>query len=382
MNNETKEEKKRKSIIIVILTLLVTVIAVGIGIIIYNTPANRLSRQLDLGEKYLEEQNYEQAVVEFDKAIAIDPMNERAYIGKAEAYVGMGDYEQAAETYTAAIQSIPDGNEVWRTAEQFYSGYAQIYIEDGDLEKALEILEEGNALLDSNLLKDKLEEVRTKLEEQKKEKNNEKESAKDESVSMVKIPGILATEGTTYLLNTVVTDLDGEMRMGSMNVTFSIIERMEGGEALVEKMGGEQADYWENKLAPQVGYEWRYFHIDINTLGSADGGIFYYNWTISSDNMNDWGDNVGNFDAMYNQYKAVNNGTNYTDFEHAGSVFESSGYADNGKFGLIHENFLYVRLPQGYDGNVYYTIYGTAINGDSFIRNEEECVTFIAPYAK
>ena len=95
MNSETKEGKKRKSIIIVIFALLVTLIAAGIGVTIYNMPANRLSRQLDLGEKYLEEQNYEQAVVEFDKAIAIDPMNERAYIGKAEAYVGMGDYKQA-----------------------------------------------------------------------------------------------------------------------------------------------------------------------------------------------------------------------------------------------------------------------------------------------
>lgn len=377
MNNEMREGGKRKSIIIVILALLVTVIAVGIGFTIYNTPSNRLSRQLDLGEKYLEEQNYEQAIVEFDKAIVIDPMNERAYIGKAEAYVGMGDYEQAAATYVTAVQTIPEGIEIWSAAEQFYLDYAQIYIDNGDLVRAVEILEEGDALLDSDILKGKLDEVRTRLEEQKQEKNNEEESAKDESVSMVKIPGILATEGTTYLLNTVVTDSDGEMRMGSMNVTFSIIERMEGGEALIEKMGGEQADYWEDKLAPQLGYEWRYLHIDINTLGSTDGGIFYYNWTICSDNVNDWVDNVGDFDAMYNQYKAANNGMNYTDFEHSEAVFQTYGFADNGKEGTILEDFLYVRLPQDYDGNVYYTIYGTTLNGDSFIRNEEECVTFI-----
>ena len=70
-------------------------IALIIGINIYNFPANRLSRQLDLGNRYLEEQNYEQAVVEFDKAIEIDPMSVEAYLGLADAYIGKDDYESA-----------------------------------------------------------------------------------------------------------------------------------------------------------------------------------------------------------------------------------------------------------------------------------------------
>lgn len=95
MNNETKEGKKRKSIIIVILALLVAMIAAGIGVAIYNTPSNRLSRQLDLGEKYLEEQNYEQAIVAFDEAIKIDPVNVDAYLGLADAYFRLGEYEDS-----------------------------------------------------------------------------------------------------------------------------------------------------------------------------------------------------------------------------------------------------------------------------------------------
>ena len=172
------KEPKKKNRIIVILLLLGIAVAVILGFIIYNIPTNRLSRQLDLGEKYLEEQNYEQAVVEFDKAIAIDPMNERAYIGKAEAYVGMGDYEQAAATYATAVQVIPDGNDVWNAAEQFYLDYAQIYIDNGDFEQAIDILEEGDTLLDSDRLKDKLEEVRTRQEEQEKEQEAERWEAR------------------------------------------------------------------------------------------------------------------------------------------------------------------------------------------------------------
>ena len=55
--------------------VVVIIVALMIGIGIYNMPENRLSRQLDLGQKYLSEQNYEQAAIEFDKAIEIEPKN-------------------------------------------------------------------------------------------------------------------------------------------------------------------------------------------------------------------------------------------------------------------------------------------------------------------
>lgn len=103
MNTEQSQEKniskkptrKQASITGVIVVVLVALI-VGFGI--YNTPDNRLSRQLDLGQKYLEEHNYEQAIVEFDKAIAIDPMSVEAYLGKVEAYIGLGDLQSAFDT--------------------------------------------------------------------------------------------------------------------------------------------------------------------------------------------------------------------------------------------------------------------------------------------
>ncbi len=86
----------------------VILFAVLIGIGIYNTPANRTSRHLNLGERYLEEQNYEQAVVEFDKVIAIDPMSVEAYLGKAQAYEGMGDLDKAYETLQIGYEKTGD----------------------------------------------------------------------------------------------------------------------------------------------------------------------------------------------------------------------------------------------------------------------------------
>lgn len=99
-------------------------IALIVGIRIYNSPKNRLSRQLDLGNRYLEEQNYEQAIVEFDKAVAIDPMNVDAYLGKAQAYEGMSDLENALETLWTGYDQTGD-----EQIREVASGCLKSYIE-------------------------------------------------------------------------------------------------------------------------------------------------------------------------------------------------------------------------------------------------------------
>ncbi len=50
---------------------------------------------LDLCQKYLLDGNYEQAIIEFNKVIEIEPKNVDAYLGLAEAYVAAGDYDSA-----------------------------------------------------------------------------------------------------------------------------------------------------------------------------------------------------------------------------------------------------------------------------------------------
>lgn len=102
-----RNEKKRRTLAGIIAAAVVLIAAV-IGIGIYNTPTNRMSRHMDLGARYLEEQNYEQAVVEFDKVIAIDPMSVEAYLGKAEAYEGMGDTDKALETLQTGYEKTGD----------------------------------------------------------------------------------------------------------------------------------------------------------------------------------------------------------------------------------------------------------------------------------
>ena len=54
-----------------------------------------LSEQLELGQRYLEELDYESAIVAFQKAIEIDPKAMDAYVGLAEAHMALGNMEEA-----------------------------------------------------------------------------------------------------------------------------------------------------------------------------------------------------------------------------------------------------------------------------------------------
>jgi tetratricopeptide (TPR) repeat protein len=70
------------------------------------------SELLDLGEKYLLEMDYEQAVVQFTKLIEIEPKNPRGYTGLAEAYIGLGETEKAIDILRKGLEEIPDNPDI------------------------------------------------------------------------------------------------------------------------------------------------------------------------------------------------------------------------------------------------------------------------------
>ena len=97
-------QKKTKIIVLVLLIVVVTV-AVLAGIFLYGGDARKLREQINLGQKYLSEMNYEEALVAFNQAISLDPRSVDAYIGLADAYMGLGDKD-------AAFEALQDGYEV------------------------------------------------------------------------------------------------------------------------------------------------------------------------------------------------------------------------------------------------------------------------------
>lgn len=100
-------------------------------------PAVRISRQLQLGRRYLEELDYESAVIHFTNAIQIDDRSEEAYLGCAEAYLGLKEYQTAADYYTVVITTLNS------ESADAYAGRAQAYAGMGDREHAQEDIDKA-----------------------------------------------------------------------------------------------------------------------------------------------------------------------------------------------------------------------------------------------
>ena len=130
--------KNRKRMFLIIAGIAV-LLAILCGIGIYNIPENRLNRHLEMANKYLEETNYEQAIVEFDKVIAIDPMSAAAYIGKAEAYVGLNDYDSAIETLEVGFSRTPEDVDIKKKLVELYIDEAEQKNGSADYEDELTI---------------------------------------------------------------------------------------------------------------------------------------------------------------------------------------------------------------------------------------------------
>lgn len=109
-NQDFEKEKsgnKNKKIAKYILIVVAAIFAVGGTIYAYLnffSSDARYEKYLELGQKYLLEENYEEAVVAFNKAIEIEPKNAEPEIGLAEAYAGLGDEEEAVAAIVRAAE--------------------------------------------------------------------------------------------------------------------------------------------------------------------------------------------------------------------------------------------------------------------------------------
>lgn len=52
--------------------------------------------------------NYEQAVIEFQRVLEIEPMNVDAYLGLANTYIGLGNTEKALEILQRGMEVTGD----------------------------------------------------------------------------------------------------------------------------------------------------------------------------------------------------------------------------------------------------------------------------------
>ena len=96
----------KKNIIIVIAVAIVLIVG-GVTAVAVTTNGfdfTGIRTTLQLADRYLSEQNYEQAIIEFEKVLEIEPMNVDAYLGLAEAYVALGETDKAVKILEKGIK--------------------------------------------------------------------------------------------------------------------------------------------------------------------------------------------------------------------------------------------------------------------------------------
>lgn len=148
----TQDESRRKALLFASVGAILILLAALIGIMVYNSEANRLQRYLDLGQKYLDELDYEQAIVEFERAISIDPKCTDAYLSMAAAYESMGNDPAAA-----------------LTPEEGYAKSMEVYdrlleLDGGDEQVSGSVSDSLRKYIDILMAEKRYEEVRTLVE--------------------------------------------------------------------------------------------------------------------------------------------------------------------------------------------------------------------------
>lgn len=122
------KHKKALAISALVLAILLT------GLVSANAIKNQqLEKQIELGNKYVEDGEYEQAILAYQEAVNIDPRNVDVRVGLAEAYIGNGDYDAAAETITVA-------QDLGSLTPQQFQELINAYIKQGKYEEAEKLL--------------------------------------------------------------------------------------------------------------------------------------------------------------------------------------------------------------------------------------------------
>ena len=96
----------------------------------------QIREQMELGQKYLTELNYEQAVIAFRKVIELDEKNTDAYKALADALKHSGSIDESGQVYQTLLDLYLSENKK-KDAADLLVAEGNMYLEEGDYTKAL-----------------------------------------------------------------------------------------------------------------------------------------------------------------------------------------------------------------------------------------------------
>lgn len=149
-----QNSSKKKIIIPLIILAIVAAVAIGTYFMFF-TPEKRIARNLSLGNQYLKEQKYDDAIVAYNAVINIDKKQIKAYEGLLTANKELKAYDKAIDSMETAItvigqDEIPqeditdlvdvyklgadeaESNDDVETAEKYWTRVAELAPDDAD----------------------------------------------------------------------------------------------------------------------------------------------------------------------------------------------------------------------------------------------------------
>lgn len=195
----SKGHSVKRKIIMIIAAIIVLAGggAAAFAITNYNSPAQKLSRTLSSAESCVSDRNYEQAAIEFQKALEIEPANADSYLGLADSYIALGKTNEAIETlrkgaeatdaqavrdklnelvknstmdtaqqhldnkdFEAALEQFKTVIELDEKCTEAYLGYADALVGLDKVDEAIECLEKGYELTQDKKIGEKSKELR------------------------------------------------------------------------------------------------------------------------------------------------------------------------------------------------------------------------------
>lgn len=130
------QPQKRKINPLAIVAVILLVLAAGMLFLIF-APGPRMKWALSMGEKYLTECDYTQAVTMFSRAIRVDARSEPAYLGRAEAYIQLNQPAAAVEDLTFVIDELTtDDADVYIQRAEAYTMQGNTAAAQADLDTA------------------------------------------------------------------------------------------------------------------------------------------------------------------------------------------------------------------------------------------------------
>lgn len=135
--------------VVVFLSILIGVSAV---LMIQYNNEQKYEETLELGSKYLAEMNYEQAIIQYQELIDLEPENEDGYLGLANTYMEMGEYTLAETSIQNGIKLTNSSKLIELLALVYEQKEMVILYDTAENIEQLEAIEVSDVTLNSSIL--------------------------------------------------------------------------------------------------------------------------------------------------------------------------------------------------------------------------------------